>query len=489
MSKRTHLQFQEDSRGDKTSKVPPNDAELTLRTVGQHSKQTVSYFFNEEASAFHYGEGHPMKPPRLALTHNLVVNYGLTKKMMCFRSRSASDEEITQFHSLDYIQLLRRISPHNVKQLQPWMPRHNLGVDDCPIFEGVYEFCQMYAGASLEAARKLIAGTTDIAINWSGGLHHAKKYEASGFCYVNDIVLSIQEMLREYARVVYVDIDVHHGDGVQEAFYRSNRVMTVSFHRYDGLFFPQTGDISERGIGIGKDYAINVPLTEYINDDSYAYIFRSVMEDVMKSFRPNAIVLQCGADSLANDRLGLFNLSIEGHGECVKFMKDYQLPMLVLGGGGYTIRNVARVWTYETSVLVDQELSNNLPDNKYYAHYGPDYLLHADIVDASAHDTNTRARLDEIREKVREHLRGVEHAPSVQMQVLPPGFEQFHVHGGWEADAHSDRYPDFRSDMGLFADISNEKEKQTEDDREWYDGDRDNDGEGGGENDEDVVVS
>lgn len=116
---------------------------------------------------------------------------------------------------------------------------------DCPVFDGLFEFCQMYTGASLDGAVKLNHGLTDIAVNWAGGLHHAKKGEASGFCYINDIVLAILELLKYHPRVLYIDIDIHHGDGVEEAFYVTDRVMTVSFHKY-GDFFPGTGDVTVR---------------------------------------------------------------------------------------------------------------------------------------------------------------------------------------------------------------------------------------------------
>lgn len=212
----------------------------------------------------------------------------------------------------------------------------------------------------------------------------------------------------------------------------SNRVMTVSFHRYDGHFFPGSGGIEEKGTGKGRNYAINVPLAEYINDDSYAYIFRKVMNDVMTMFRPSAIVLQCGADSLAGDRLGCFNLSIKGHGQCVKYMKSFGVPMLVLGGGGYTMRNVARAWTYETSVLTDTELPGDLPWNEYLSYYGPSFKLHAPIVEANLEDANSMQSLDEIHQRIREYLRHVEHAPSVQMQEIPPGVEKLFENGDWE---------------------------------------------------------
>lgn len=147
-------------------------------------------------------------------------------------------------------------------------------------------------------------------------------------------------------RVLYVDIDIHHGDGVEEAFYTTDRVMTVSFHKF-GDYFPGTGDIRDTGYGKGKYYSLNVPLDDGIDDESYQSLFKPIMGKVMEIFRPGAVVLQCGADSLSGDRLGCFNLSIKGHAECVRYMRSFNVPLLLLGGGGYTIRNVARCWCYE----------------------------------------------------------------------------------------------------------------------------------------------
>lgn len=146
-----------------------------------------------------------------------------------------------------------------------------------------------------------------------------------------------------------MDIDIHHGDGVEEAFYLTDRVMTVSFHKF-GDFFPGTGHIGDIGYGKGQHYAINVPLDEGIDDESYHYVFKPIMEKVMEAFRPDAVVLQCGADSLSGDRLGCFNLSVKGHADCVRYMRSFNVPLLLLGGGGYTLRNVARCWCYEVRI-------------------------------------------------------------------------------------------------------------------------------------------
>lgn len=180
-----------------------------------------------------------------------------------------------------------------------------------------------------------------------------------------DIVLGIIELLRFKKRVLYIDIDVHHGDGVEEAFYTTDRVMTVSFHKY-GEYFPGTGELRDIGVGTGKNYAVNFPLRDGIDDETYKSIFEPVIQSVMDYYKPEAIVLQCGGDSLSGDRLGCFNLSMKGHANCVNFVKSFGMPTLVLGGGGYTMRNVARTWAYETGVLVGQEMSPVLPFNEYY---------------------------------------------------------------------------------------------------------------------------
>ncbi|KAI8916900.1 hypothetical protein BC831DRAFT_485668 [Entophlyctis helioformis] len=431
-----------------SSSAPVSASAANAAHVGPHSKERIAYLHCNEVGNFHYGDGHPMKPARLALTHNLVIGYNLHKKMQVYSPRRATDEDMAEFHSEDYIEFIKRVTPENIHNFTKFLSRFNIGVEDCPVFDGLYDFCRITSGASIEGARKLNSGDADIAINWSGGLHHAKKFEASGFCYVNDIVLAILELLRYHPRVLYIDIDVHHGDGVQEAFYHSNRVMTVSFHRYDGQFFPGTGSKEETGARDGKHYSINVPLHEFIDDASYAYIFKHVMTNVMETFRPSVIILQCGADSLASDRLGCFNLSIKGHGECVRFMKSFRVPMLVLGGGGYTIRNVARCWTYETAVLTDTVLSNDLPYNEYLSHYGPDFKLHPPIIDNHSENANSLAYLDGLRQSIAETLRYLDAAPSVHMSAIPPPIATFLESEQAAADKAEDRFPDERRGAG-----------------------------------------
>ena len=381
-------------------------------------KKRIAYFYDSEVGNYHFGYGHPMKPHRVRMAHELIVNYGLYQKMDVYRPRLASKEDLMKFHSEEYLDFLRTITRDTMQDHVKEMKKFSVG-QDCPVFDGVYDFSTICASGSIGGAQRLNEGSCDIAVNWAGGLHHAKKAESSGFCYVNDCVLAIIELLHKHERVLYLDIDIHHGDGVEEAFLTTNRVMTCSFHKY-GDYFPGTGNVNDIGVGNGKNYAINFPLNDWIDDEQYKYIFKTVVGEIMQNYRPTAIVLQCGADSLAGDRLGVFNLTMKAHAACVDFVQSFNTPVMILGGGGYTMKNVARLWTYETSVLLGMEVSNNLPANEYFEYFGPDYKLHVDPI-PNVKNMNSTEYLDEVMAKVLSTLRALPGAPSVQIQTGAAG--------------------------------------------------------------------
>ncbi|EEY61588.1 histone deacetylase, putative [Phytophthora infestans T30-4] len=221
--------------------------------------------------------------------------------MDVFEPHWASADEMKVFHAPDYIEFLQHVSPANQRDPTIDLAKYNFGETsdtDCPVFDGVFDFCQIYAGGTLDAVARLNFGLCDIAINWSGGLHHAKKASGSGFCYCfltekNMVGASVNICfgVRYHPRVLYIDIDAHHGDGVEEAFYVTDRVMTVSFHKY-GDFFPGTGDVKDIGAKSGMYYAVNFPLHSGMDDDSYESIFKPVIDKVMETFCPSAVVLQ-----------------------------------------------------------------------------------------------------------------------------------------------------------------------------------------------------
>jgi histone deacetylase HOS2 len=393
----------------------------------------VSWHANPEIEKHHFGNSHPMKPWRLTLSKGLIMSYGMHIAMDTYVSRQATEEEMRDFHSEDYLEYLRtaKVAMPDDETPKPY----NLGGSDCPIFEGLFNYCSMYSGASIDAARKLCNNESDIAINWSGGLHHAKKAEASGFCYANDIVLAILQLLRKYPRVLYIDIDVHHGDGVEEAFWSSDRVLTLSIHKYDGMnFFPGTGDLDRTGpddeANPGAHHSINVPLSDGIDDEQYIWLFKTIVGKCVERFRPSAIVLQCGADSLAGDRLGRFNVQVQGHGACVAYCKSLKIPLLLLGGGGYTPRNVARAWAHETSIAIgcDANIDPIIPlHTPYRSHFQHDTLFPTlgQILGDPRPNRNSPKKISDIVQSITEQLRFVNAAPSVQSMYIPPDLTAF----------------------------------------------------------------
>ncbi|OIR57102.1 MAG: histone deacetylase 1 [Amphiamblys sp. WSBS2006] len=378
----------------------------------------VSYFYDDEIGNFNYGRSHPMKPYRIEMAHSLVVAYDIHEKMQIFRPPRATQRDMAKYHTDEYIEFLQKVTPETIATFRDQAHRFNV-TEDSPAFDGLYTYCQMSAGASVAGAIRLNHSLSDITINWAGGLHHAKKSEASGFCYVNDIVLGILELLKYHTRVLYIDIDVHHGDGVEEAFYTTDRVMTASFHQ-EGEFFPGTGVLTDTGYGKGKRYSVNVPLKEGVDDITYEMIFKDVIGAVLNFYRPGAVVLQSGADSLAGDRLGSFNLSSRGHASCLQFLKKQNIPILVLGGGGYTVQNVARCWAYETAVAADISVETDLRYTEHSDFYFPEPSLI--VHPGEMENKNTPEYLNHCREYIIESLREITHAPSVQQGHVPDDF-------------------------------------------------------------------
>ncbi|CAI8503075.1 hypothetical protein ACO0OL_003075 [Hanseniaspora opuntiae] len=386
-------------------------------------KTRVSYHRNADTANYHYGPFHPMKPFRLRLTDNLVTGYGLHNVMDLYEvdleqnhNINMLEDKILKFHSKEYLNFLKNLNDNSDQENKKYLVKKDIDDNDCPIFHGLYKYCLNYTSTTLSAVECIKQNKSDIAINWSGGLHHAKKFKPSGFCYLNDIVIGILDLLKTHARVLYIDIDIHHGDGVQEAFYLTDRVFTISFHKYGGYFFPMTGALQETGVAKGKNYCLNVPLMDGIKDFEYTQLFKSIITPLVESYNPECIVLQCGTDSLGYDRLGTFNLTVKGHGECVKYVKSLGVPLVLLGGGGYTPPNVSRAWCYETGIANDLILREKLPDNlPFKDYYSPDYSLYPELGDSILTDLNSKTFLNDTRIRLLEQIRYLQGAPSVRM--------------------------------------------------------------------------
>jgi len=316
--------------------------------------------YSEEWRRFDYGPEHPLRMERLGLTWRLMEAYGLTSgpKLKVVTPEPASVDAITHFHSRDYIEILRAVSAGD------WVPhaaRYGLGAGDNPIFPGLWEAADLGAGGSILAAQLVLDNEAARAFHFAGGLHHAMPARASGFCYVNDAVLAIMELRRRDWKVAYVDIDAHHGDGVQFAFYADPRVLTISSHERGDRLFPGTGAVEEMGEGEGLGFSVNLPLQPYTDDAVYEPAFEAVVPPLLRAFEPDAVVLQLGIDSHRTDPLTHLAWTVQGFTKIVSRLLELSPRVVALGGGGYDLPNVARAWTAAWAAMNGVELPADIP--------------------------------------------------------------------------------------------------------------------------------
>ena len=316
--------------------------------------------YSDAWRGFDYGPEHPLRMERLGLTWQLMEAYGLSRLpgSRVVAPESATIEAIARFHSREYIEILRGVSAGD------WVPhaaRYGLGPGDNPIFPGLWEAAELVAGGSLLAASLVADGAAQRVFHFGGGLHHAMPDRASGFCYVNDAVLAIMRLRERGWRVAYVDIDAHHGDGVQFAFYRDPNVLTVSTHERGDRLFPGTGFVAEMGEGDGFGYSVNLPLQPFTDDDVYQPAFEAVVPPVVSAFKPDVLVLQLGIDSHRTDPLTHLSLTVQGFTAVVRRLLELAPRVVALGGGGYDLPNVARAWTAAWADMNGVALPDALP--------------------------------------------------------------------------------------------------------------------------------
>jgi len=298
---------------------------------------------------------------RLGLTYALMEAYGLTvgSGIRLIAPAPAADAAIRGFHTADYLAVLRAADTGDDV---PGAARHGLGPGDNPIWPGCYEASALACGGSIQAAELVAAGAVERAFAFAGGLHHAMPDRASGFCYLNDAVLAIHALRAWGLRVLYVDIDAHHGDGVQAAFYDQAEVLTLSIHERGDRLFPGTGSVEELGVGVGRGYSVNLPLHPYTDDAVYLEAFDAVVPRVAAAFRPDVVVAQLGIDSHRTDPLTHLALTVDGFAEAVRRILRFAPRMVALGGGGYDLANVARAWTVAWALMNGMTLAARLPE-------------------------------------------------------------------------------------------------------------------------------
>ncbi|MER7999369.1 acetoin utilization protein AcuC [Streptomyces sp. NPDC095613] len=310
--------------------------------------------WDDAVTGYDFGSSHPMDPVRLALTMELVRAFGLDRVVDVVAAPAAGDSTLRLVHHQAYVDAVRRASrdPRGADQ------SYGLGTVDDPAFAGMHETSALIAGQSVGAAEALWRGETAHAVNFAGGLHHAMPGSASGFCVYNDPALAIARLLELGAeRVAYVDVDVHHGDGVQTAFWEDPRVLTVSLHEHPRTLFPQTGWPEETGAGAGEGSAVNVALPAGTGDEGWLRAFHSVVPELLADFRPEVLVTQHGADTHFEDPLAHLAVSLDAQravqASCHDLAHDYVEGgrWLALGGGGYAVVDVVpRSWTHLVAI-------------------------------------------------------------------------------------------------------------------------------------------
>ncbi len=322
--------------------------------------------------AYGHGGGHPLRPERLRRTVELMSECGLLarRNVRVASPRLATDQELGLFHTPEYIDAVRRLSAGT-----PGVEasRFNFGPGDNPVFSGMFESEATKVGGAVMGAESLASGQCDVAFNLGGGLHHAWRDHASGFCVFNDAVVAIQWLANLRWRVAYVDIDVHHGDGVQWAFYENDRVLTISLHQDGRTLFPGTGAIEEAGRGAGEGFSVNVPLPRHTDDDAYLWAFDQTVPALVERFDPDILVTQLGLDTHLRDPLAELALTTHGLKTVVERMAGFSPRWLALGGGGYDLDVVPRAWTLAFGVMAEADLPAELPAH-YRSAYGGRWL-------------------------------------------------------------------------------------------------------------------
>jgi acetoin utilization protein AcuC len=318
-------------------------------------------------TGYKFRPDHPFNPRRLELTVSLIEALGLvTPEHRMVAARAATDDELRLVHSREYLEAVRCLSVPGADRCEA--ERWGLGTDDTPVFPGMHDVTSLVVGGTLRAAELVMSGEVTRAFNLAGGLHHAHRDRASGFCVYSDLGVAIEWLRREYgARVLYIDYDAHHGDGVQGLFYHAADVLTLSLHESGRYLFPGTGFVDELGEGEGYGYSLNVPLEPFTEDGSWVGVYEKLLRDVAEAFRPDVIVMQNGCDGHTYDPLTHLRATTRLYEETVRITCEVADRVcggriVATGGGGYAIwKVVPRAWALVWAGLSGQQAPDRVP--------------------------------------------------------------------------------------------------------------------------------
>jgi len=363
-------------------------------------KTKTALIYSGDFSRFSYGEEHPFKIHRYRLAYELISAYGLNASpaKVITEYDSVSDQDLLSFHAPDYLARLKEFSAAADSRADF---RYGLGDAENPVFPGLFDWACLSTAGTIEAARMVAEEGYDIAFNLAGGWHHAHRARASGFSYLNDAVIAINRLLAQGKRIAYLDIDAHHGDGVQEAFYDTDRVLTISLHESGVYFFPGTGFEDETGTGKGEGYSVNIPLLAHADDALFMKAFDEIAFPLIAAFDPDIIFTQLGADTFRTDPLTRLEITTHSYSYVMRKLKALRIPWIAVGGGGYDTLNVARAWTIAWAVMNGTELPARLPVAfvELIAGMGYPHKMLLDAMHWAAEDDRNRA-LDAVEKSI-----------------------------------------------------------------------------------------
>lgn len=318
------------------------------------------FIHSKELELHSYPKDSPLRIQRAGRCREILDSMNLLKNELA--PRPASRDRLLKFHTSEYLDLLKKASDGIFDESFIYA---GLGTPDCPLFAGMFDYAALACGASLLGAEKILSGEARVAFNPSGGYHHAGPGLAAGFSYINDVVLACMTLAEAGWKVMFLDLDAHHCDAVQDAFYLRRDVLVISFHESGTTLYPGTGFEHEIGEGDGEGYNVNLPLPVGTYDDAYQGAFMQIIPPLAGAFDPDVIVVELGMDGLAGDPLAHLNLTNNVYADISSLLLKLDKPILATGGGGYHEENTARAWALCYSVLSGAE-----PEEDLYAGLG-----------------------------------------------------------------------------------------------------------------------
>ena len=325
-------------------------------------RNKLVYPYSDSLLDYEFSGEHPLKPERLKLSYLLSKQLGLLEKVDVIEPTSATREDLELFHSMEYLDSVKKCSEELCSDF-----KHGIGTPDNPVFPKIYETGAKYVGATLDGMKRIIDGASN-AFCISGGLHHAHRNAASGFCIFNDVAIAINYIQKKKdCKVLYLDIDAHHGDGVQNAFYQSKNVLTVSIHQSGKTLFPGTGFVYETGGGEGVGYSVNIPVIPGAGSIELIRIHDKIVTPLIESYKPDLLVTQLGVDGHYMDPLAHLAYTSHGYETVLTSLRNLssdicKVGWLSVGGGGYHPVTVARLWTLFLATMLDEKVPEKIPE-------------------------------------------------------------------------------------------------------------------------------